>query len=257
MVNLDPNLVNQDKIRLQKRKKLILVTLTPVIILILISLFFMRTGIYNIIISLSNSNNNQLAVTFTNFQYTGNLIESYLPYYNNGYFKLLQASSTEELTNAEQDFRESLKHNPPEDKLCSIYGNLSYAIELKADLNFSTKNYSEALILYNRAESLLYENDCVNKNSSAPSKDQVSKNAKNRIETSRRKTVNAANNESSADNNNDKDKTNDNQEITEQDLQNINDLQRDILEQAAGNPRQGHGSNTDKPSFNKYNEPNF
>ncbi|MBP5647707.1 hypothetical protein J6X04_00215 [Candidatus Saccharibacteria bacterium] len=254
--NLD--LLNQDKIRFKKRRRLFLYTLVPLIILILSTIFFLRTGIYNIIYSTGIAGESYgLPAVATKLQMVGNLIEPYLPYYNNGYLKLIQAESREDLVAAETEFRESLKHNPPEERLCAIYGNLSYSIELQADLLFNNQQYNDALVSYNQAESLLFENNCASKDDNQTGKDEQSEAAKDRIEEKRREAVDAANNNSDPSNNNGNGNQGGDQEISESQLQEIQDQQEEINNQAAGNPYQSHGPNTGGGGSSNFGEPNF
>ena len=114
MPDFNLELLDQDKIRVKKRRRLFLYASVPLIILIIASVFFLRTGIYNIIYSTSVAGESYgLPSVSNNLQRVGNLIEPYLPYYNSGYIKLIQAETSEDLAAAEADFRESLKHNPP------------------------------------------------------------------------------------------------------------------------------------------------
>ena len=250
-------LLDQDKIRLKKRRRLFAYASVPLIILVLAAIFFLRTGIYNIIYSIGVTGGTYgLPTTATNLQMAGNLIESYLPYYNNGYLKLIQAETREDLIAAENDFRESLKHNPPENRLCAVYGNLSYSIELQADLLFNNNQYSDALVSYNQAESLLFENGCASKDDSQTGKDEKSEAAKERIEQKRRETADAANNNSGNNGNNNNGNQGANQEISESQLQEIQNQQEEVNNQAAGDPHQSHGPGTGGGSSN-FSDPNF
>ena len=253
--NLD--LLNQDKIRMKKRRRLFIYASVPLIVLTLAALFFLRTGIYNIIYSVGiTSGSYGLPTTATNFQMAGNLVESFLPYYNDGYLKLIQAETREDLVAAETDFRESLKHNPPENRLCAVYGNLSYSIELQADILFNNNQYNDALVFYNQAESLLFENGCASKDDSQAGKDEKSEAAKERIEQKRRETIDAANNNTGNDGNNHGNQGN-NQELSESQLQEIQNQQEEVNNQAAGDPHQNHGPGTGSGGSSNFSDPNF
>ena len=257
MPEYDLSLLDQDKIRAKKRRKLFLYTLAPLIIMAIATVFFLRTGFYNIIYSTGTAGEAyELPSIATNFQMAGNIIEPYLPYYNNGYLKLIRAETREDLKATETDFRESLKYNPPEDRLCAIYGNLSYSIELQGDLSFNDKKYNDALVSYNQAESLLFENNCASKDKNQTGKDEKSEAAKERIEEKHRKAVDAANNNSDSDNGKGEEGQDGNQEISEEQLREIQNEQEEIGNEAAGNPYQSHGPGTEA-SFSNYGEPNF
>ncbi len=197
MLNLDPALLDQDKIRLHRRKILLIISILPATILILVALFLGRTGIYNLFLSIDTGNKlYSTSKSFNGFQKVGNIIEPYLAYYNSGIFTLYDAKTEDDLVSAELEFRESLKNNPPQEMLCHIIVNLSYSIELQADLKVSNKLYDESLALYNRADGILYENNCASKESSdKKGSDKKAESAKERIADKRRKVIAAANNE--------------------------------------------------------------
>ena len=233
MLNLDPNLINQDKIRLKKRKKLLLISAAPLVAFLVISIFFIRTGIYNIALSMdSGGREYNMTLALTGFQKVGNVLEPYIVYYNNGYIKLLNASSRPDLLAAEDYFKESLKNDPPEKMLCAVYGNLSYTIELQAKLDEEEGDYDAAVTKLYRAEGILYENGCAEKDSTGKTgKDEKSEAAKRRINEERRKVIAAANNDTDNpedDNNDGNDGTP--QYIDEDTLQKIKERQSKVEE---------------------------
>ncbi len=221
MLNLDPRLVDQDKIRHERRKKYFKIALIPLVFLIVIAAFFLRTSIYNLTLSIGESKRNYGPTkTLSNIQTFVNVIEPYLTFYDRGYAKLLTAQTSEDLQSAESDFQESLRKSPPESRLCSIYINYSYAIELEGDLSFKSKDYNKALIAYNRAESMLYENNCVMRGSSSEAgKDELAKNAKKRLEEKRKETLDALNNIEEGDDDSGDDNKKEEQTITEKDIE--------------------------------------
>ena len=223
MLSFDPQIVNQDKIRMNKRKKLIKVATAPTLIIIIIALFFGRTGIFNLLVSIESSNNQwNLAPNAMALQTLGNIIEPYLVYYDEGYYQLVTATSSEDLDKAEESLRKSLQNNPPVEMLCSIYGNMSYIEELKADELVQAKDYNEALVVYNKAEALLYENNCASRDEYEIGIDEMSEIAKERIEEKRRQAVEAANQEPDDDQ---PDEPNNNEpDIDNQTIQNIQNL---------------------------------
>ena len=191
MLSLDPEIVDQNKVRMRRRRKLIKYCLLPVIALLLISVFFLRTGVYNIIYSLSYQNQNfETPATISNMQLFGNMIESYIAYYNRGTAEINLAQYAE----AEEDFRDSLRENPPKEILCRIYVNLSYSIEMQADKAAQRRLFDDALVLYNRAESILYENNCASKSDDVSGNDQRAEDSKDRISSKRRRAVEQMNN---------------------------------------------------------------
>lgn len=187
MLNLDPGLLDQDKIRLKKRKKLLAIYTVPVIVILFFAAFMIRTGIYNMFLTMEDSSKTFGTTNALNeFQKVGNILEPYIVYYNGGYIKLVNAESRFDLMSAEELFKESLKQNPPESMLCPIYGNMAYALELQADIFMSEKDYTASIVAYDRAESLLRENGCEEEE-----KNQV---AQDRIANKRRKAIASANN---------------------------------------------------------------
>lgn len=257
MLNLDPALLNQDKIRLHRRKRLIVISIVPVVILFIIALFFIRTSIYNIVLSIDQNTKSYSSISaINNFQKVGNMIEPYLAYYNGGTFMLYNASSVSDLTSAEAEFRESLKNDPPEQLLCDIYVNLSYSIELQADAEMSEKTYDRALVLYNRAEGLLFENNCASKDSSAEDgKDEKANNAKSRIDDKRRKAVAAANDETD-DGKDDKDNKKQ-QQLDDETVEELKNLYIDRIDNAGLYVRGAFGSKYTSTHPKDYKNPNL
>ena len=191
MLSLDPEIVDQNKVRMRRRRKMLKYSLLPVITLALISIFFLRTGVYNIIYSLSYRNQNyETPAAASNMQLFGNMIESYIAYYNRGTAEINLAQYAE----AEEDFRDSLRENPPKNMLCKIYVNLSYSIEMQADKAAQRRLFDDALVLYNRAESILYENNCASKSEDVSGTDQRAEDSKERIGSKRRRAVEQMNN---------------------------------------------------------------
>jgi len=192
--------------------------------------------------------------TFSSLQAFVNIIEPYLTYYNRGHLKLLTAKTIDDLTSAEDDFQESLKNNPPEVQLCSIYVDLSYTLELEGDLSVESKDYDKAVILYNRAESILYENNCATKDSSSKAgKDELAKKAKERIEEKRKYAIDAMNNVEDGDDGEDKPEEKV-RELTEAELQEYKNNQEAIKYRSANALRESYGMNATGHSFD---EPNF
>ena len=178
MLNLDPALLDQNKVRMKKRKHLFKVYLIPILVLLAASIFFIRVGIYNIFMSLESKSQTYSVIPALNtMQIPTNLLDPYVAYYNDGYIKMINAKSHQDLDEAINSFKESLKNDPPENMQISIYGNISYALELQADKKAEISDFDNALILYNRAEAIARE-----------------ETAKNRIIEKRNRTIAAANN---------------------------------------------------------------
>jgi len=189
MIDLDPAIVDQETLRKKRRKKYLLIALGPCIVLTVISLFFLRPACADVLYRINfDGQNGGGAVTVARMQQFSNLIEPYVAYYNAG-TALIQQNNGKE---AEKEFRQSLANNPPEDKICQVRVNLSYSIELQADYEQSQNNNDEALVLFSKAEGVLYENGCASKdNSKTPPKDSHAEEAKKRIGSKRNQVISA------------------------------------------------------------------
>ena len=188
MIDLDPSLVNQESVRKKRRKKLFLNSIIPVIILTVAGLFFLRPGIFNILYNMNFDNENAgFNIFISGLQTKANIIEPYIAHYDAGTAYIKDNDGK----NAEAELRESLKNNPPTDKVCQVRTNLSYSIEMQADQAAILKHYSEALVLYSTAEGILYGDNCVDRNKSSAqdnnNRDKKAEASKERISKKRGK----------------------------------------------------------------------
>ncbi len=190
MINLDPTLVNQDDIRKKKRKKLLALAVAPFSLIMIISLFFLSTSFYNILCSfLSNGGDYTSINTITETRYLLNIVEPYIAPYNQGVANI----KVKEYKIAEENFKSSLRENPPQEKLCMIYVNLSLSIELQGDQLLIADNFEGAIEKYNLAESTLYNNGCSSRNGRG--KDEKADKARDRIDIKRKDAANKMNGE--------------------------------------------------------------
>lgn len=189
MIDLNPALLDQEGIRKKRRKKMLLYAFAPVALLFILSLFFLRPGVFDILFGINYENNTDFAIAVGNTQHFANIIEPYLAYYNTG-TAYLQARDGK---NAEAELTESLKNNPPADKICQVRVNLSYSIEIQADEAAIKQQYDNALVLYSKAEGVLYEDNCAGRKKSQESKDEHAKQAKERISDKRGEAVSKMN----------------------------------------------------------------
>lgn len=188
MIDLDPAIVDQETLRKKRRKKMLLVSLGPNIILAVAGAFFLRPVCSDILYRMNFDSRNGAAVTIAKTQQFANLIEPYIAYYNAGTALIQQG----EASDAEKELRQSLASNPPQDKVCQVRVNLSYSIEIQADDARSHNNLDKALALLSKAEGILYENGCANKdNSKTAAKDIHAEEAKRRINGKRNQLVSA------------------------------------------------------------------
>lgn len=200
MINLDPSLIDQDSIRKKRRKKMLLTAATPVVFLLGASLFFLRPGVFNILYNANfNNTSAKFIISISDLQTKANYIEPYIAHYNYGTAYIKDNDGK----NAESELRESLRNNPPADKVCQVRTNLAYSIEMQADQENIKKHYGEALILYSTAEGVLYGDNCVDKNktksNSNKSRDDKAEAAKERISRKRGKIVAKMNGKTSID----------------------------------------------------------
>lgn len=157
MINLDPSLLDQDKVRKEKRKELLRLYLIPIVLFLVISLFFLSTWIYNLVYMISYSNSNfPIARDFTETRFLMNILEPYIPDYNQGVAHMRMG----DFKKAEASFKKSIENNPPESKICKVYENYSLSVEKQADELRAGGRYGEAIQLYYSAESILYSNGC-------------------------------------------------------------------------------------------------
>lgn len=178
MLNLDPALLDQDKIRKDKRKRLLKHSILPIIILVGASLYFFSTWIYNIVFSVSFGNKNYpIADGFTETRFVSNVVEPYIADYDQGVARLAMGQYPE----AEGSFMESLKKSPIKERLCQIYVNLSLSIEFQADAFLQQKNYPRVIELYNRAKATLYNNGCAEEGAQSGGKDRKAEMAEQRL----------------------------------------------------------------------------
>ena len=184
MLNLNPEIVDQERVRKMRRKRLIRYFIGPIIVLLLIGMFFLRTGVFNVAFAIVyNGGNFDSAETMANLQSFGNIVSPYIVHFDKGNTYFRKGKYKE----AEKEFRSSLKESPPESELCKIYINFSLSVEKQGDEAFNSKDFGQSLILYNSAKAILYENGGVDEHDKEKSKDERGKVAEERLEEKRRK----------------------------------------------------------------------
>ncbi len=175
-INLDPSIIDQDAIRKQRRKKMLIYAALPVVIFILAGLFFLRPGSITAFVKGGLSNNNgEGVIGIANTQKVANIIEPYIAYYNSGTAYLASGKAQD----AEHDLRKSLDMNPPMSRVCQVRVNLSYAIELRAD---KEQNNEQASYLYNMAQGVLLEDNCASQQEDLTPRDKMAQNALKRVD---------------------------------------------------------------------------
>ena len=242
MINLDPSIIDQDGIRKKRRKKMLLIALAPVTLFLLTGIFFLRPGMFDIIFtSAFNGKNGNGAVSISQFHKNLNLIESYIAYYDAGTAYIKSGDNAK----AEAELRDSISHNPPKDKICHVRVNLAYSIELQEAAAKNAEKYVDALIMYSKAEGILYEDNCANKQNESDAKDENAQRAIDRISQKRSNTVSAMNgNEGGS---NEEGGGSEGLEITEQDAEALrenlmdNNALRDYVRSRTGSNGGGSG----------------
>jgi tetratricopeptide (TPR) repeat protein len=178
MINLDPSLLDQDKIRKEKRKQLMKRYSVSLVLLLLVALFFLSTWIYNLVYLVSYSGKNYpISEGFTETRFIINILEPYIADYNQGTARLKMGKYEE----AEKSFTESLKKSPAEDRLCQIYVNLSLSIEFQADKLLKSNSFNKSMELYGRAQTILLNNNCAEKGTKSSGKDSKAEIAETRL----------------------------------------------------------------------------
>ena len=175
-VNLDPSIIDQDAIRKQRRRKMLIYAAAPIIVFVVAGLFFIRPGSIVAFIKGGIRNNDAGGVIgIANTQKFANIIEPYIAFYNSGTAYLASSKPQE----AERDLRKSLDMNPPASKVCQVRVNLSYAIEMRADKEQSS---GQASYLYNMAQGVLLEDNCASQQEDLTPRDKMAQSAMKRID---------------------------------------------------------------------------
>ncbi|MBR6166317.1 hypothetical protein IKQ65_01645 [Candidatus Saccharibacteria bacterium] len=221
MIDLDPAIVDQETLRKKRRKKLLLISLGPEIVLVIAGIFFLRPVCADILYRMNFDSQSGGAIAIAKMQQFANLLEPYIAYYNAGTASIQQNNAKE----AEKELRQSLANNPPQHKVCHVRVNLSYSIEMQADDARANERLDEALALLSKAEGVLYENGCASKdNTKEPSKDSHAEEAKKRINGKRNQVI------SSIDSNYDEESSgNENQNGSDLDSQKVETI-RNMIE---------------------------
>ena len=192
MIDLDPAIVDQETLRKKRRKKLLLITLGPNIVLVVAGIFFLRPVGTDILYHMNFSSRSSGAVTVARIQQFANLIEPYIAHYDAGTALIQQGEGKE----AEKELRQSLANDPPRDQVCKVRVNLSYSVEMQADNAREHSRFDEALALLSKAEGVLYENGCASKNNTnEPARDKHAEEAKKRIDGKRNQVISAIDSE--------------------------------------------------------------
>lgn len=227
MIDLDPKIVDQEKIRKDKRKHMLKIAILPGVLLIVLFLMAFRQSFYNVLFSAAvKTNDAGFGNALTQMQLFSNYAEPYIAHYNEGIMRLKSG----DYEGAEQSFRTSLKNDPPEEKLCDIYNNIAVSLELRADELVKTSTYNTAIELYTQGESMLYSSGCASRNDDEEPKDVKSDETSERISEKRSEAIAKMN----AFTNNGSSNSTDNRQAIDDTT--INDIKKKQREQASSIP---------------------
>lgn len=222
MINLDLNKLDQDKIRKQKRKKLLLIAIAPTIILLVLGIFFIRPAfsmmLYNMNYSGKNYSGAESVAESQNFI---NIIEPFIADYHVG-TALLQDAKYEE---AEKKLISSLEQGPDKENICKVRTNLGYSVEKQADQLAANNNYPDAIIKYSEAIGYLNGDDCANQQSHSASKDKKAQESMERSQKKLKDLVEKLNEQAEENKPSEEEKYHDgqynNSQVTEEELENL------------------------------------
>lgn len=220
MINFDLNKLDQDKIRKQKRKKLLLISIAPCIILLVLGAFFLRPAITMMLYNMNYSGKNYKgAESVADTQNFLNIIEPYIADYQIGTAMIQDG----DYTGAEQKLISSLEQDPDEENVCKVRTNLAYSIEKQADKLSSEENYSDAIIKYSEAVGYLSGDNCADQQDSSKGSDEQAQKAMDRDKKKIKDLVEKLNSQADDNKPSDEDKYHDGQyndaEVTDDELQ--------------------------------------
>lgn len=149
----DLDRLNFDKHRLAKRRKLLLVSLIPclvigVVALKLISLSALATIAHS---SYQSGDYDRTANTLSPLR-TGNWFEPYLVHFDQANARYKQGDYQQ----AEESYRRALE-TVPEERECDVRINLALSIIGQADALLAQKSYDQAIVRYDDAKAVVYD----------------------------------------------------------------------------------------------------
>lgn len=230
MINFDLNKLDQDKIRKQKRKKLLLISIAPCIILLVLGIFFLRPAITMTLYNMNYSGKNYKgAESVADTQNFLNIIEPYIADYQIGTAMIQDG----DYTGAEQKLISSLEQDPDKENVCKVRTNLAYSIEKQADKLSSEENYSDAIIKYSEAVGYLSGDNCADQQDSSKGSDEQAQKAMDRDKKKIKDLVEKLNSQADDNKPSDEDKYHDGQyndaEVTDDELQQMQNNSMQII----------------------------
>ena len=222
MINFDLNKLDQDKIRKKKRKKLLLISIAPCVILLVLGIFFLRPAITTTLYNMNYSGKNYAgAASVAETQNFLNIIEPYIADYQIG-TAFIQDGKFED---AQSKLVSSLEQGPDKDNVCKVRTNLAYSIEKQADKLSGEENYSDAIIKYSEAIGYLSGDNCADQQDPSKGDDEQAKEAMKRDKKKVQDLVEKLNSMAEENKPSEEDKYQDGQynnaEVTEDEFQNM------------------------------------
>lgn len=184
-------MMDVDAKRLKRRKKWLLLSIAPITVFLLAAIKLVTptitTSLLQSMYEEGNYNAAQFWGTVNSFI---NIIEPYKAHFNNGtvLFRLHR------YIDAEKELNQALLRNPPKDVVCEVRVNLALSIEAQADILSEEKKYDESIILYDKARTTLYGDNCASPNDMSGDSGEAEESEK-RIEGKKNDTVMARNND--------------------------------------------------------------
>lgn len=157
-MKFDLSLMDVDGRRLKRRKKWLLFSLLPLVVALCVTVKLIMPGVATSFLKSAYGGKDYEAARFwSQINLFINVLEPYVAYYNDG--TVLYGLAQYEV--AEEQFNAALLHGPPESRRCEVRVNLSLSIEAQADAMRVSKEYDEAIVMYDRAKAALYGDNCV------------------------------------------------------------------------------------------------
>jgi hypothetical protein len=156
------SIIDFENRRKARRKRLLLISTLPMLIIFVIGIKFLSLPILSGIAlnSYKIGEYDRAAGTYQMLLFT-NWFESYKAPFNAGTSLIGQG----EYKSAEENLKQALPLAPPE-RECDVRVNLSYAIEKQADAKLAEKKYDEAITLYSLATETVAFGGCIDRQNS-------------------------------------------------------------------------------------------
>lgn len=250
----DLSLMDVDGRRLRRRKRWLLFSLLPMLIVFCVALKLITPSISTHFLKSAYDGGGYEAANFWGqLSLFVNIFEPYIAYYNDGTVSLAQG----EFATAEEKFDLALQARPPEERRCVVRVNLSLSIELRADTLAVPKKYDEAIVLYDRAKAVLYGDNCVNPVGGA-GKSAEALESRKRIEDKQEKAVRERNDDRQADSGDaqsDDPQSQDDQPASQSQQQDLLKRQKDALRYRSNSKGKRRGEDTN--NYDRTGEKNW